>query len=126
MKINIKELRKNNGLTMKDVAKKVGVSEATISRWESGQIANMKRDKIALLADTLHINPSDILGIDEHRHGYYTDPEVAALAEEARTNPELRILFSAAKNISKENMQKTLEYIKFLKSQEHNDSDFSE
>ena len=35
-------------MTMKELAAKVGVSEGTISRWESGDIENMKRDKPAL------------------------------------------------------------------------------
>ena len=37
------------GLTMKELADMVGVSEGTISRWESGEIENMRRDKIATL-----------------------------------------------------------------------------
>ena len=36
------------GLTQKDIAEAVGVTEATVSRWESGSIANMRRDKIVL------------------------------------------------------------------------------
>lgn len=32
------------GLTMKELADMVGVSEGTISRWESGEIENMRRD----------------------------------------------------------------------------------
>ena len=42
--------RKELELTMKQVAEAVGVSEGTVSRWESGAIANMKRDKIYALA----------------------------------------------------------------------------
>lgn len=118
MKINIRELRKNNGLTMKDVAKRVGVSEATISRWESGQIANMKRDKIALLADTLHINPSDILGIDEYRQGYYTDSEVAEYANKLKNNPDMRLLFDAAEDMSKDDIDFVVNMIDKLKQRE--------
>ena len=42
-------------MTMKELAAKVGVSEGTISRWESGDIENMKRDKIAALARLPHV-----------------------------------------------------------------------
>ena len=45
--------RKALGLTMKQVAEAVGVSEATVSRWESGQIANMRRDRINSYAQIL-------------------------------------------------------------------------
>ncbi len=62
---DIKQSRIELGLTMADVAQSVGVSEATISRWESGDIANMKRDKIVSLAKALHVSPSFIMGWDE-------------------------------------------------------------
>lgn len=34
------------GLTQREIADRVGVTEATVSRWESGDIRNMRRDKI--------------------------------------------------------------------------------
>ena len=61
----LKNRRKELGLTMLEVALKVGVSEATISRWESGDIANMRRDKIVALATALQVHPSFIMGEDE-------------------------------------------------------------
>ena len=64
--MNIKDLLKTRrtelGLSQLDVAKYVGVSEATVSRWESGNIANMKRDRIYKLANILQINPSVLIG----------------------------------------------------------------
>ena len=49
--------RKEKGLTQKELATKVGVSEATISRWESGEIKNMKRKFVGALADALEVSP---------------------------------------------------------------------
>ncbi len=60
----LKSKRKELNLTMKQVADFVGVSEATVSRWESGNIANMGRDKIALLSQILKITPGAIAGYD--------------------------------------------------------------
>lgn len=60
----IKNRRLELGLTMKQVADAVGVSEATISRWESGDIANMRRDRIFALAKKLGISPLAIMGED--------------------------------------------------------------
>lgn len=62
----IKQRRKELNLTQKEVADSVGVSEATVSRWESGNIANMGRDKIALLSEILNISPSVIAGYNEN------------------------------------------------------------
>lgn len=49
------------GLTQKEVANAVGVAEATVSRWESGNIANMKRDKIFALSRVLNCSPEFIM-----------------------------------------------------------------
>ena len=37
-------------MTLEDVAEKVGVSRATVLRWESGEIESVRSDKIAQLA----------------------------------------------------------------------------
>ena len=67
--MEIKDILKNRrielSLTQLDVAKAVGVSEATISRWESGDIANMRRSRIAALATVLKISPAIIMGWTE-------------------------------------------------------------
>lgn len=61
----LKARRKELSLTMLEVAKRVGVSEATVSRWESGDIANMRRDKIALLAKALCVTPAFVMDLEE-------------------------------------------------------------
>lgn len=57
--------RKALGLTQKDVADAVGVSEATVSRWESGEIANMRRDRISALAKVLHCSTDFVMTGEE-------------------------------------------------------------
>lgn len=68
MSVAVKDILKGRRLelelTLEDVAKRVGVSPATISRWESGDIANMRRDRIAALAKALQISPAVIMGWD--------------------------------------------------------------
>ncbi len=57
----IKKRRLDLGLTMKDIAKAVGVAESTISMWESGRIDNMKASRVKLLAEVLKCKPIEIL-----------------------------------------------------------------
>lgn len=52
-------------LSQDDVAAAADVSRGTVSKWESGDIANMKRDKIAAIAKLLRVSPLEILGMED-------------------------------------------------------------
>ena len=58
----IKALRLEKGLTLEYVANVVGVGKSTVRKWETGMIANMKRDKIADLAKALGTTPAYLMG----------------------------------------------------------------
>ena len=61
----IKALRQKKGLTLEQVAEVVGVGKSTVRKWETGMIANMKRDKIADLAKALGTTPAYLMGWPE-------------------------------------------------------------
>lgn len=53
----IKKRRIELGLTAKEVAKRVGVAESTVVRWETGYIGSMKIDTAKNVANALHLSP---------------------------------------------------------------------
>lgn len=115
----IKDARIKLGLTMKELADKVGVNVGTVSRWESGEVANMTRKNMVQLARALNISPMDLLYDSSPTDiEYYMDPEVAAMAEQLRTNPNGRILFDASKDLTKEDVDIVLNLINGLKAKE--------
>ena len=59
----IKERREQKGLTLEEVGEYVGVTKSTVRKWETGDIENMKRDKIAKLAEVLSVSPLYIMGM---------------------------------------------------------------
>lgn len=61
----IKALRQEKGLTLEQVADVVGVGKSTVRKWETGMIANMRRDKIADLAKALGTTPTYLMGWKE-------------------------------------------------------------
>lgn len=58
----IKQLRQRRGMTLQDVANIVGVGKSTVRKWETGDIANMRRDKIQRLAEALCVYPAYLMG----------------------------------------------------------------
>lgn len=106
MKANevIKMRRKELGLTMKEVANAVGVSEGTVSRWESGDIRNMRRDKIAILARVLNVPPAVLMDWEEYD---------AELVERRKLAKELLDLANVAKL---ENLRIAIDLIKRLEN----------
>lgn len=118
------KILQEKGLTAYKVAKDTGVSRSTLAAWKKKEYTP-KLDKLQKLANYLGVSIQYLTGesneIDDTQqmqapNGYYVDKETAEYAEMLRTRPGARLLFSAAKDISKEDMQKAVEYIEFLKS----------
>ncbi|HHR7780190.1 TPA: LexA family protein [Staphylococcus aureus] len=74
MKPDIKSRRKELNLTLEQVGDLVGVGKSTVRKWETGDIENMKRDKIVKLAKALRVSPSYIMGIEDEKPQLETIP----------------------------------------------------
>jgi Predicted transcriptional regulators len=61
----IKKRRKELGLTLIEVAEKLGVSEATAQRYESGAIKNIPYDSMCVYSDILKTTPTYLMGWEE-------------------------------------------------------------
>ena len=83
----LRDRRVELGLTQQDVADLVGVSEGTVSRWESGDIGNMRRDRIAAYAKALHVSPAVIMGWEDipEPHLYALNPVESAIIDAYRS-----------------------------------------
>lgn len=84
----IKSKRISKGYTLDDLAKIIGVTAATISRWESGKIADMKRSRIQALSDALDIPVYIIMGWPEPK----PDGDAKLLELAKQMDPALRAL----------------------------------
>lgn len=119
MEKRIKELRLQKKMTLLEMAKALGVSEATAQRYESGEIKNLKYDTIVALANLFNVSPAYLMGWDEDpnitQEEYYTNPEVAELAQQLKDRPELKVLFDASRDISKEDIQFVIDMIERMK-----------
>lgn len=112
MSRKIKQLRQSRGMTLEQVADIVGVGKSTVRKWETGMIANMRRDKIALLAQALGTTPAYLMGWKEKETSSLNEPKLTegeeALLDLFRQIPEdaqkmyLEVLRASLKNQPKD------------------------
>ena len=106
----LKSIMKDRKITQTELAKRTGIRQSSISDWLNDRY-EPKQDKVYIIAKALNVSPAWLLGYDENiptneqATNYYLDAETAEYAEMLRTRPEMRMLFSASRGISKEEMQ---------------------
>lgn len=113
----LSSLMSERNINQREIAQVVGVSESTVGKWLLLK-AIPRMGVIQKLADYFNVGKTYFLEAESEQPGYYVDPEVAELAEELRTNPDLRVLFSSSRNLTREQMQEAYNFIKFLKTKE--------
>ena len=117
MGTRLKELRMNAGYTGEEVGRMLQVSKSAISMWEK-DLRSPSADLIERFADIYGVSTDYIITGRESNapKGYYHDQEAAEYAEYLRTRPHAKILFSASKDMTKEDMEEAVQYIEYLKS----------
>ena len=108
-KDKIKARRQELHLTLDELASKVGVSGATISRWESGEIKNVRRDKIKLLSDALEVSPAYLMDWDDTPP---SPPQDEFLQEFQNAPHDVIIIGRAANKMTPEQRKKLIEMAK--------------
>ena len=62
----VKARRLQLGATLEEIGNKVGVTNATVSRWETGEILSVRTDKLIPLAKALDTSSSYLLGLTDN------------------------------------------------------------
>ena len=114
----LKQLIIEDSGTLKDFAKKINMPYTTLYSILRN-VGGASIDNILKICKVLGISADDLAemeGVEDTPKGYYTSNKTAEYAEMLRTRPEIRMLFSASRGISKEEMQEAVNYIEFIKS----------
>ncbi len=85
----LKKRRKELGLTLAQIADAMGVSEATVQRWESGNIKTLRYGKMEKLAEILNISPAYLMGWEDKSGETDLGLVYMDLAEMFNTTPEV-------------------------------------
>lgn len=92
----IKEMRTKKGFTLAYVADLLGIKEATMQRYESGEIKNIKHETISKLAEIFDCSPSYLMGWEdaESPEVKYEDVErlIARNGKQMTTEQKMRLI----------------------------------
>ena len=104
---NLRHYLDRENKTQKEVADAIGVSPQTFNTWLQ-MVALPRMDKVQALADYFGINKSDLLEEKpepEHDSSYYINEDAKELAQFLFENPEYKVLFDAAKDVSADDLE---------------------
>lgn len=113
---NIKRLRELNNLTQDELGEKIGVSGKTISSWELNR-TEPKMGMIEKLSNYFGCDKSELIG-KSVKEQYYLNEEARQAAQDYSENKELKMLFDAARDVSKEDLIFVHEMLKRMKDKE--------
>lgn len=94
----IKERREELGMTQAELAKRIGTTYQAISKYENDIIGTIPTKKLKQIADVLDCDPVYLLGMESQ---FSPSSEIR---DELKDNPELRMLLSAASDLTKEDL----------------------
>lgn len=70
---NIKKYRKEKGLTLKELAEKVELTEATVQKYEAGNIKKIDVEMLKKLSDALNVLPENLTEWDKKEYEKYRE-----------------------------------------------------
>ena len=112
----IRELRIKAGYQQQELAAMVGVSKPTVSDWEH-QRKDPKSANLKKLAEIFGVDELVILGaMSPQAEG--DDEDTWALREQLRRDPNMRVLFSAARKATPEHIRAAAAMLKALEPPE--------
>ena len=115
---NLSNLLARNKKTQADLVADLRLNKSTVSTWVNG--TKMPRmNKIEQLANYFGVEKSDLIeDKSDTNEQYYNDSSVSEYAQAIKDNPDLRILFDASKDMSKDDIDFVLNTIEMLKKRE--------
>ena len=111
----LEKLMQQRGVNLSTISKATGVSVSTLTDWRAGRYTP-KADKRQKIAEYFGVSLEYLdTGVDPEHPGYYFDEETAKTAQELFDNPDLRMLFDAARDARPEDLQMAAEMLRRLK-----------
>lgn len=118
------ELLKENKMNKNILSRETGIPYTTIDSFYKKGADNIKLSNLKKLAEYFNVsldylvddnNAEKHIGNHINNESYYIKEDAAEYAQEIASNKELRMLFDASRNVSKEDLEFVVEMVKKLK-----------
>lgn len=113
----IEKLIKVHNISIYKLAKDVGITPSLFSHWKNGQY-QPKIDKVQKIADYFGV-PAEYILTGKEPDNYYENDEVAQIAQAVYERPELKVLFDASRDSTKEDIEQVIAMLDYLKKKEN-------
>lgn len=104
---NIQQAAKVRGYTVSAIETALGLPRSSIAKYNA-HVPSV--DKIKKIASFLNVSVDSLI-----EESYYENPETAKIAQELFDNPDLRVLFDAAKDAKPEDLKLAADMLKRFK-----------
>ena len=109
-------LCQQKGVTPGFVASELGFSRSVFTDWKTGR-ATPKADKLLKIAQYFGVSVEYLMtGKETEYEPYYLNEETRELADYAFKNPDYKILMSASRDLSPEDLRYVLDLVERLKN----------
>ena len=111
---NLKTIRKARGLTLKQLGDLIGLSDASLSLYESGK-RQPDNEGLLKLAEALDTTVGELLGETKKESASIGD-ELMDILEACRDRSDLRMLFKLSKDATPDDVRKAIQIIQALRN----------
>lgn len=118
----ISKLRKQLKISQKDFAKMLQVTPSAVSQWENNK-TSPDIDLLPKIAKVLNTSVSDLMGETPSGRKEQANDDLWDLRESLRRDPQRRMLFDAARDVRREDIETAVRILEALKGGSSSDTD---
>ena len=112
----IESLCKARGSNITQMCRETNISRSVLSELKSGRTKQLSAKYLPVVADYLDVSVGYLLG-NEEKPATDNDSELYELLEDIRRNPDLRAMFSLAKDATPEQVRQYINVIKAIRGE---------
>lgn len=115
----IESLCKARGSNITQMCRETNISRSVFSELKSGRTKQLSAKYLPVVADYLDVSVGYLLG-NEEKPTTDNDSELYELLEDIRRNPDLRAMFSLAKDATPDQVRQYINVIKAIRGEDTN------